>query len=260
MNHPGFYSVVRFCPDIERGEAVNVGVIVGAPALGMRVRMAERNEYVKRRFGAEAFDNTRLALTKDGLAERLKEVEPTAEAVAAFGAAEAGKLQLSPPRPMVVTNLEGEVLALFQRLVEDPEIARRERRTPKPDLAPIIRQLGRRNVPIQRRPEVSVPVLDEPLTADFAFQNGVRNLVKAVGLSGRAESAMEEASDLGSKGLLLARHPTADGARSALIVVAEIDDQRLRQRVSRLLSDHEVRFVEAAALPSFADEIERDAH
>lgn len=28
MNHPGFYSVVRFCPDIDRGEAVNVGVIV----------------------------------------------------------------------------------------------------------------------------------------------------------------------------------------------------------------------------------------
>jgi hypothetical protein len=260
MNHPGFYSVVRFCPDIERGEAVNVGVIVGAPGLGMRVRMAERNEYVKRRFGAEAFDNTRLALTKDGFAERLKEVEPTAEAVAAFGAAEAGKLQLSPPRPMVVTNLDGEVLALFQRLVEDPEIARRERRTPKPDLTPIVRQLVRRNVPIQRRPEVSVPILDEPLTADFAFQNGARNLVKAVGLSGREENAMEEASDLGSKGLLLAKHPGADGAKSKLIVVADIADQRLRQRVNRLLSDHEVRFVEADELPSFADEIEREAH
>jgi hypothetical protein len=90
----------------------------------MRVRMAERNEYVKRRFGAEAFDNTRLTLTKDGLAERLRDVPPTAEALAAFGAAEAGKLQLSPPRPMVVMNLDGEVLALFQRLVEDPEIAR----------------------------------------------------------------------------------------------------------------------------------------
>lgn len=192
MNHPGFYSVVRFCPDIERGEAVNVGVIVGAPGLGMRVRMAERNEYVKRRFGAEAFDNTRLTLIKEGLAEGLKEVEPTAAALAAFGGAEAGKLQISRPRPMVVSNLDGEVLALFQRLVEDPEIARRERRTPKPDLSPIVKQLVRRNVPIQRRPEVSVPILDEPLTADFAFQNGVRNLVKAVGLSGREENALEE--------------------------------------------------------------------
>ncbi len=252
--------MVRFCPDIQRGEAVNVGVIVGAPGLGMRVRMAERNEYVKRRFGAEAFDNTRLTLTKEGFAERLKEVEPTAESLTAFGAAEAGKLQLSQPRPMVVTNLDGEVLALFQRLVEDPEIARRERRTPKPDLAPIMRQLIRRHIPIQRRPEVSVPILDEPLTADFAFQNGARNLVKAVGLSGREENALEEASDLGSKGLLLAKHPDANGAKSKLVVVADIDDQQLRRRVNRLLNDHDVRFVEVGELESFAGEIEREAH
>lgn len=122
MNHPAFYSVVRFCADIERGEAVNVGVIIGAPGIGMRVRMAQRNEYVKRRFGAEAFDDTRLTLAKNGLAHRLEEVHPTAEALAAFGAAEAGKLQITSPRPMVVTDLDGEVLALFERLVEDPEI------------------------------------------------------------------------------------------------------------------------------------------
>jgi len=260
MNHPGFYSVVRFCPDIERGEAVNVGIIVGAPGLGMRVRMAERNEYVKRRFGAEAFDNTRLTLIKEGFAERLKEVEPRAETLAAFGAAEAGKLQISAPRPMVVKELDDDVIALFLRLVEDPELQRRERRTPKPDLAPIVRQLQRRNVPIQRRPEVSVPVLNAPFTADFAFQNGARNLVKAVGLSRYDENALEEASDLGSKGLLFVKHPGQDGAKSKLIVVAEIDDQQLRQRVDRLLSDHEVRLVEANELPSFAAEIEREAH
>src|SRR5262249_39446226 len=148
------------------------------------------------------------------------------------------------PRPMVVSHLDGEVLALFPRLVEDPEIARRERRTPKPDLSPIVKQLVRRSVPIQRRPEVSVPILDERLTADFAFENGARNLVKAVGLSGREENAMEEASDLGSKGLLLAKHPNPEGLKSKLIVVADIDDRQLRQRVDRLLSDHDVRFVE----------------
>jgi len=139
MNHPGFYSVVRFCPDIERGEAANVGVVVGARGLGMRARLAERNEYVKRWFGSDAFDDTRLTLMKDGLVERLREVDPTAAALAAFGDAEAGKLQLSSPRPMLVKDLDGDLLALFQRLVEDPEIARRERRTPKPDLSPIIK-------------------------------------------------------------------------------------------------------------------------
>lgn len=117
MDQPGFYSVVRYCPDLDR-EDVNVGVIVGAPGLGIRVRMAERNEHVKRRFGAEAFDDTRLTLVKDGLAERLKDVEPMTEALAAFGAAEAGRLQISAPRPMVVSELDGDLLGLFERLVE----------------------------------------------------------------------------------------------------------------------------------------------
>jgi hypothetical protein len=69
-----------------------------------------------------------------------------------------------------------------------------------------------------------VPVLDAPFTAtaDFAFQNGARNLVKAVGMSRYEENALEEASDLGSKGLLFVKHPVPDGARSKLIVVAEI--------------------------------------
>ena len=43
-------------------------------------------------------------------------------------------------------------------------------------------------------------------------------------------------------------------------MVADIDDQGLRRRVDRLLNDHDVRFVEAGDLPSFADEIEREAH
>lgn len=260
MTRPGFYSVVQFVPDIERGEAVNVGVIVGAPGVGMRVRMAERNEYVKRRFGAEAYDDTRLGFAKSALAERLKDVEPTADAVAAFRAQEAGQLQLTPPRPMIVKDLDDEVIAMFMRLVFDPEMQRRERRTPKPDLRRIVRQLQRKNIPILRRPEISVPILDEPLTADFCFQNGVRNLVKAVGLSGRHETALEEASDYGSKGLLIAKHPTPSAGASKLILVADIEDQPLLERVKRLLSDHDVRLVEEDELPSFAAEIEREAH
>lgn len=260
MNKPGFYSVVQFVPDIERGEAVNVGVIVGASGLGMRVRMAERNEYVKHRFGAYAYDDTRLGFAKSALAERLKDVAPDVEALATFRAQESGQLQLTAPRPMVVRNLDDDVIALFLRLVSDPEVQRRERRTPKPDLVPLVRQLQRKNVPIKRRPEISVPILDEPLKADFSFQNGARNLVKAIGLSGRQETALEEASDYGSKGLLIAKHPDPSAGKSKLILVADIDDEQLLERVVRLLNDHDVRLVEADELPSFTAEIEREAH
>jgi hypothetical protein len=131
MIKSGFYSVVHLVPDFERAEAVNVGVIVGAPGVGIRVRMAERNEYVKQRFGAEAYDDTRLGLAKSGLAERLKDVEPSAEALAAFCAQEAGQLQLTPPRWMVVMDLDDEVTELFLRLVQDPEAPRVDVREPR---------------------------------------------------------------------------------------------------------------------------------
>lgn len=126
MIKPGFYSVVQFVPDAARGEAVNVGVIVGAPALGLRVRMAKRNEYVKQCFGAEAYDDTRLGFAKAGLVERLKDVEPSAEALSMFRAQEASQLQLTPPRPMVVKNLDADVCALFLRLVSDPQVLHRD--------------------------------------------------------------------------------------------------------------------------------------
>lgn len=48
--------------------------------------------------------------------------EPSVGALAAFGAAEAGNLQISAPRPMVIGDLDDGVTTLFPRLVEDPEL------------------------------------------------------------------------------------------------------------------------------------------
>ncbi len=259
MKNTGFYSVVQFCPDLVRGEVVNIGVIVGSPGLGMHARMAERNEYVKHMFGVNAYDDTRLSFAKTGLVERLKEVEPTMEAVSEFISQESGQLMPTPPRPMIVKNLVDDSLTLFMRLVSDPEVRRREGRARKPDLNPVVRELRRKNVPFQRRPEVSVPIIDEPLKADFAFKNGVNNLVKSVGISTREDAALEEASQLGSKGLLIAKHPGPGGA-SKLVIVADIEDQQLLGRVASLLDDHQVRFVDAQQLEAFALEIEREAH
>ena len=259
MKNTGFYSVVQFCPDPMRGEVVNVGVVVGSPSLGLHARMAERNEYVKLTFGAGAYDDTRLSFAKTGLVERLKEVEPTFEGLGGFIAQESGQLVLTSPRPMIVRNLADDSVALFLRLVSDPEVRRREGRARKPDLAPVMRELRRKNVPIQQRPEVTVPIIDEPLKADFAFKNGVRNLVKAVGISTREDAALDEASQLGSRGLLLAKHPGPEGA-SKLVIVADVEDQQLLGRVASLLADHEVRFVDAQQLAEFTAEVERVAH
>jgi hypothetical protein len=32
----GFFSIVQFCPDLDRGECANVGVVLVVPNLGLR--------------------------------------------------------------------------------------------------------------------------------------------------------------------------------------------------------------------------------
>ncbi|HEY4243649.1 MAG TPA: DUF3037 domain-containing protein [Kofleriaceae bacterium] len=254
MKNAGFYSIVQFCPDAERRETVNVGVVVGAPALGLRVRMAERNEHVKNVFGGTSYDETRLSLAKTGLARRLAAVDATREALTAFTSKEAGKLVLSSPQPMVVSNLVDDCLALFLRLVSDPELKHREGRTPKPQLRDTYRKLKRKNVPLEWKPTITVPIIEEPLKADIAFQNGTRNFVKAIGLSPYEDSALDEIAHQASRGLLLATH-----TGGKLIIVAELD-KSLRDRARSLLYDHQSRLVDLDDLASFEQEIERDAH
>lgn len=56
------------------------------------------------------------------------------------------------------------------------------------------------------------------------------------------------------------RSPDPQGTKSKLVIVADIDDRQLRQRIHRLLCDHDVRFIEVDELPGFAEEVERVAH
>ena len=41
----GFFSVIQFCPDLDRGEYANVGIVLAVPQSGvLEVRMSEDNE------------------------------------------------------------------------------------------------------------------------------------------------------------------------------------------------------------------------
>jgi hypothetical protein len=63
----------------------------GAMATSTRISLA--NSADRDDPAAEAFDNTRLTLIKEGLAERLKDVEPRAEALALRPRGAAGRGQ-----------------------------------------------------------------------------------------------------------------------------------------------------------------------
>lgn len=261
--HAGFYTIVQFSPEPYRGEAANVGVVVAAPGLGIRAKFAERNEHVKRMFGADSFDEARLTSAKTALADRVAEVEPTEASMQAFIASRAGEVSMMPLRPIVVSSLESAAALLFADFVLDPP-KRQYRRRKAIDLATHFRPLLDARIPIEVAPEVELPLIDEPFAADFGYTNGSRHLIKSVAFSDAPDEAFSAASDLGTKGLLLREIPRSSrGGRSRtqrLIVVANTEDQRAARVVQGVLEKHEVTYVGPGDVDALVDRVRREAN
>lgn len=258
----GFFSILQFCPDLDREECANVGVALVVPQLGfLDVRLSEDNEGPKQRFGRDSYDDARLTLAKKALESRIRD-EGKAWTERAdllkFGKKEGNNLLVSTPRVILVEDARAELEELFQRLVHvDPQ---RRRRQPKPDLKKNFEPqlLG---VPLIRDLEVHVPehgMLEVP----YAYRNGVLNLVRPEGFPVDGSSAITKANDLAVKGHLLFRHPDESGARK-LIIVGGFDasaSEELKHQIEFVLKEHDARLVREDRLDAFIEEVKREAH
>ena len=259
----GFFSVVQFCPDFDRGECANVGVVLVVPELGyLDVRLSEDNEGPKQRFGRDAYDDARLSFTKKALEGRIQhdgKAWTESDDLLKFGKKEGNNLLLSAPRIILVEDAKVELEELFQRLVHvDPQTRRRQ---PKPDLKNIFepKLLG---VPIIRDLEVMIPEYGK-LEVPYAYRNGVLNLVRPEGFPIDVSSATAKANDLAVKGHLLFRHPDELGKQRKLIIVGGFDSsapEELKHRIEFVLNEHDARLVREDRLDDFVEEVKREAH
>ena len=117
----GFFSIIQFCPDLDREETANVGVVLIVPGLRyFDVRFSEDNEAPKQRFGVGTIDDTRLAVAKRAIEGRLRH-ELTdcsgSEDLVAFAKKEGNHLRLTAPRIALVKDAAGELDELYRRLV-----------------------------------------------------------------------------------------------------------------------------------------------
>ncbi len=259
----GFFSVVQFCPDFDRGECANVGVVLVVPELGfLGVRLSEDNEGPKQRFGRDAYDDGRLSFAKKALEGRVQNEGKdwtSSENLLKFGKKEGNNLLLSPPRVILVEDADAELEELFQRLVHvDPHTRRRQA---KPDLRTIFepKLFG---VPLLRNLAVEVPEYGT-LEIPYAYQNGVLNLVRPEGFPVDPQSATAKANDLAVKGHLLSRHPGPEGKPRKLIIVGGFDataPEDLKHRIEFVLKEHDARLVREDRLEAFVEEVRRQAH
>jgi hypothetical protein len=256
----GFFSVIQFCPDLDRGECANVGVVVAVPERGyLRTLFAQDNEAPKQRFGRDSYDDARLAVAKKALENRIREEGPewrTPADLASFATKEGNHLLLTAPRAILIEHPDEELRELFDRLVYVEPQSRR--RSPRPDLEAIFerRLVG---VPLKKSIEVEVPHLGR-LRVPYAYQNGSLNLVSPEGFGA---NAFPKANELAVKGHLLATHPGESGEKRQLVIVggfAPSVSEDTKRDVEFVLREHDTRLVREDRMDAFIDEVRREAH
>ena len=116
----GYYSIIQFCPDPSRLEAVNIGVALFCPDLGfLRARFGRRKTAVRRMFGKQDWEF--MAAQRVSLEARFGRGEEEfkgLEDFESFVAKRASAFRLTTPRPVKVEDRpEKELHSLFVRLV-----------------------------------------------------------------------------------------------------------------------------------------------
>ena len=262
----GFFSVIQYCPDLDRGEYANVGIVLAIPQHRvLEVRISEDNEGPKQRFGAKAFDDVRLTIAKKGLAGRVREEGATwssAEDLLRFSSKEGNNLTLSVPKVIMVENPTADLEELYSRLVHVErrrKQRRRKQRLQAPDLVAVF-EAGLIGVPLLTNYQVEIPEYGD-WEVPYAYQNGVLNLISSEAFSERA--AEDKGNDLAVKAHLVRRHSDATGKPQKLIVVGGFDaeaPESLKRRIEFILEECDARLVREEKLDEFVQEIRREAH
>jgi len=120
----GYYSLVQYCPNMDRCEAVNVGVVLFCPERQfIRAQITESLDRVYRVFGPGVETPQHLRSMVNALRTRLELEQAEFKTLAdlqKFVFTRANKVLLTSPKPVIVVEPEAELAALFSELVAMP--------------------------------------------------------------------------------------------------------------------------------------------
>ncbi|MCZ2150132.1 MAG: DUF3037 domain-containing protein [Bryobacterales bacterium] len=239
----GYYSIIQYCPDPSRLEAVNVGVALFCPEMRwLKARFGRRKTRIRQLFGAQDWEFVALQQTaiearslKEGRAfERLEDFE-------AYISRRANALTLTAPRSVKVEDPEAELEHLLQRLVGAGE--RTAPRVPSParELGSKLQQAGA--APMLRDVVVRPPNLPRPIKAPYAYQNGRLNLIEPMQLEGETPMAVfRRVSVRAVEGGLLADYTDPQYGKVGLVVVAKFGpaQQQEQETAATVFERHNV--------------------
>lgn len=121
----GEFSVIQFCPDAGRDEAVNVGVFLYCPKRDfIATRMRPDNERVRRLFGHETILEGHLEMLKENIECRLDRAKvdfKTSRHVSYFIGNLANDIRMTELRSVRVEDPQETLDRLYNDLVADPK-------------------------------------------------------------------------------------------------------------------------------------------
>src|ERR1041385_1438179 len=181
----GYYSILRYIPDLERGEGANIGVVLFCPTLKfLKARTARGNDRVRRFFRTSELDLLRINAFKETFEERVSiesERIDTIEDFRTFIDTRANQLRLSEPRPVKVLDPEESLSELYEELVGGRLRGERVVEARKQLRSQFEKLLHQRGITgkVQRGVRIHLPMMDREISFPYMFRNGRPNLVKA---------------------------------------------------------------------------------
>jgi hypothetical protein len=260
----GYYSIIQYCPDPSRLEAVNIGVALFCPELRfLRARFGHRKTRIRQLFGKQDWEF--VALQQSAIEARLareREAFEKLEDFEAYVSRRANALTLTSPRPVKVENPEWELKNLLRRLVgSQGESAQRAARISK-ELGDLLRSAG---VASGLRTDVTVhpPSLPKPIRVPFAYQNGRLNLIEPIQFEGQTAGAVfNRASVRAVEGQFLADYNDPEFGTLGLVVVAKFapEQEHERETAATVFEKHNVPMYTFGALESLIEDIRLHSH
>lgn len=249
----GYYSIIQHSEFPERGEFVNIGVILfqsSAPRVLVRFAQSPRR--------IEAVFNVRLGgHFNDILASLSSRIvnefgqDWYIDALSRFVAMRTGKTRMTEPRSILVENAADALEKLFNELVREfKPPTRRAKVTQK--LKAQLRLLGVETMLDRPAP---VDLHGVTLKAPYGYQNGRYNMINGLSLTDDPDRAIQAASAYAIKGRWLFENQSIRPSR--LVVVADVEGQRenFTHDIARVMAEHNVGFHKLNDLQALASDI-----
>jgi len=250
----GWFSVIQYCPDLNRLEAANIGVLLFCPERGyLDSRVASDNSRIRKFFG-KGVDLKQVDTFKKGVAERIANEQSRIsdhEQLLDFVDRRANAIRISQPRSLRVTEPEQQLETLFAELVGGG--THKRSKSFKRRLSEVLEQpelLPKRVKSVA----VKLPLDGTQLEIPYAFQNGRFNLIKPVSFQSENSRA---AYQYAVEGEWIFDNADEQSGERQLIVAGYFrgKNDENKPRVKNILKRHNVKLYAEDELDDLAQEI-----